>query len=321
MSTNKITIFNTSIATLNIGDEIIVDGVRKQLEDTFNNTMFFNVPTHEKIGRHSYKLINQSDISFVAGTNLLNSRYYIHRPRAWQLSFQDLNFIKDSEIILTGVGWGAYQGNPDYFSKSFYKKALSKKYIHSVRDSYTENKLKSIGIDNVINTGCATMWDLTPDFCSTIPTQKATNVVFTLTDYGKNREFDQYFIDYLESLYNEVYYWPQGSADYDYITQLKKNKVQVINPSLTAFDELLASNKDLEYVGTRLHGGIRALQHKRRTLIIGIDNRALEKKKDFNLNVLDRENIHMLPEIINNKIQTKLHLDFDKINQWKKQFN
>ena len=50
-------------------------------------------------------------------------------------------------------------------------------------------------------------------------------------------------------------------------------------------------SENIDYVGTRLHAGIRALQHKKRTIIIGIDNRAIEKAKDFNLTVIDRKNI------------------------------
>lgn len=322
MNLNKITLFDTSIATANLGDEIIVDGVRSQLFNKFqDNTMFFNIPTHERIGRQSYKLLKQSKYSFVAGTNLLSSNHYLLRSKSWKLNFMDLNFITGVPIILVGVGWGAYQGTPNYLAKRLYNKLLSKDYIHSVRDSYTEEKLKSIGIDNVINTGCATMWELTPDHCSMIPKDKSSKVVFTLTDYDKDEYADQKLINYLEELYEEVYFWPQGSKDYDYINNLDHTKINFINPTLEAYDNFLKSNENVDYVGTRLHGGIRALQYQHRTLIIGIDNRALEKQKDFNLNVLDRKKIDNLPDVINTSFETEIKLDIAKINAWKNQFN
>src|SRR5690625_2131922 len=174
MKLNKMTIFDTSIATANLGDEIIVDSVKNELFDMFQeSTMFFNIPTHEKIGRQSYDLLNQSNLSFVAGTNLLNSNYRPFRSRSWMLNFIDSNFITDIPIILMGVGWGAYQESPNKLASRFYNKVLSEKYINSVRDGYTEQKLKSIGIDNVINTGCATMWKLTPEHCASIPKSKS----------------------------------------------------------------------------------------------------------------------------------------------------
>ena len=52
-----------------------------------------------------------------------------------------------------------------------------------------------------------------------------------------------------------------------------------MSPTLEAFDNLLESEIDLDYIGTRLHAGIRAIQKKRRSIIIGVDNRALEMQK------------------------------------------
>ncbi|WP_338487558.1 polysaccharide pyruvyl transferase family protein [Ruoffia tabacinasalis] len=317
----KVTILDTSIATANLGDEIIVDAVENELYKIFNEkTMFFHVPTHERMGLSSYRLIKQSNNAFVGGTNLLSSNYRIVRPNQWRYSFFDTKFIDKNKIVLLGVGWANYENNPGILAKEFYKRAISEKYIHSVRDSYTETKLKSIGIKNVINTGCATMWNFTPEFCSTIPMEKSKNVVFTLTDYRQDKINDQKLINYLEKLYNKVYFWPQGAKDFEYFNSLKHSKIRIINPTLRSFDELLKTESDLDYVGTRLHGGIRALQNRIRTLIIGVDNRATEKKKDFNLNVLDRKQIDRLPEIINFSFETNIKLNLENITDWKSQF-
>ena len=62
------------------------------------------------------------------------------------------------------------------------------------------------------------------------------------------------------------------------------------------------------------------LQHKKRTIIIGIDNRAKEKKKDFNLPVIDREDMRDLAGTINSPLVTDIHIPLENINKWKGQF-
>ena len=48
------------------------------------------------------------------------------------------------------------------------------------------------------------------------------------------------------------------------------------------------ANTEFDYVGTRLHAGILALNYRKRTLIIAVDNRAAEMKTDINLPVIAR---------------------------------
>ena len=71
---------------------------------------------------------------------------------------------------------------------------------------------------------------------------------------------------------------------------------------------------------SRLHGGIRALNFKRRTLIIGVDNRAIEINKDTNLPFMLRDNIEHVDKWINSVKKTEIILPNDHINEWKSQF-
>ena len=73
-------------------------------------------------------------------------------------------------------------------------------------------------------------------------------------------------------------------------------------------------------MGTRLHAGVRALQHKKRTLILSVDNRANEIAKDTNLPVISRDNLAAIASWINSKYETKIKIPVDNINQWKNQF-
>ena len=92
--------------------------------------------------------------------------------------------------------------------------------------------------------------------------------------------------------------------------------------TLKAYEEVL-SRENVEYIGTRLHGGIRALQHGRRTMIIAVDGRALEKKKDINLPVVDRNNLDkaVLLNLIEKPRATEMKIHLKEIEEWKKYYN
>ncbi|MDP3587814.1 MAG: polysaccharide pyruvyl transferase family protein [Sulfuricurvum sp.] len=315
----KITIFDTSIASENIGDFIIMDSVNRELKELFKNDMLFYSLTHDKVSRATYRLNKISDYSFIGGTNLLSSN--MNSYNQWKINLIDSLFFKN--IILMGVGWWQYQKKPNFYTKYLLKKVLNKNILHSVRDSHTEMMLKSIGINNVINTGCMTMWKLNREHCTNIPKSKSNNVVFTLTDYNKDVLNDQKLINILIQNYKRIYFWPQGSGDLEYIKTLKNiNNIEIIGGNLFSYDELLDdASIDLDFIGTRLHAGIRALQKSRRTIILGIDNRAEEKSKDFNLKVLARKDIDKLEEMLKDDFLIEININEENINQWKKQFS
>ncbi len=313
---NRVTIFDTSICTENVGDEIIMDCVNSQLRDMFKRTMFLRVPTHEKITKISYMRMKKTKLGFVGGTNLLasNMRYPINQ---WNIHIWNTKHLND--VILMGVGSQNYGDKINLYTKYLYRKALSSNYIHSVRDSYTETILRKMGINNVINTGCPTLWSLTEDHCNNIPTKKSKNVICTFTDYNKDYNRDKQLSEILFKNYDNVYCWIQGSSDYEYIKSIS-DKFILVDPHLEEYDKILASDIDLDYVGTRLHAGIRAMQKGRRSIILSIDNRAREMGKDYNLNVIERHDIEMLDEYINKEFTTNVKLKLENINKWKNQF-
>ena len=142
-----------------------MDSVKRQLLRIFQNGMFFSTITHDKISTNSYNLIKKSDYSIIGGSNLLSSN--MNEYNQWKINLFDSFYL--SNIILMGVGWWQYQKRPNLYTKFLMKTVLSKTLLHSVRDSYAESKLKELGIENVINTGCPTMWDLNKEHCSKIP--------------------------------------------------------------------------------------------------------------------------------------------------------
>jgi polysaccharide pyruvyl transferase WcaK-like protein len=239
--------------------------------------------------------------------------------RQWDVSLSRSWYI--GPCILVGAGWWQYGNNPNLYTQLLYRNILSKKYLHSVRDQYTEDQLRRAGVKNVVTTACPSMWSLDDEFCSTLRTTKADSVVFTLTDYNKSPQDDAALVRCLMHAYQTVYFWPQGLGDEAYIRTLGLERLpQFLQPTLADYDELL-THGDVDYVGTRLHAGIRALQKRQRALIIGIDNRAVEKKRDFNLPVIMRSEISTLRSWIEKDLRVRINLPLDKIAAWKAQFN
>lgn len=311
----KISIIDTSISDYNLGNQIIMDSVYKQLFSIFPKDFFFKLP-YAEITAHTLSYINRSEFSIVGGANLLNG----HLERYRDLDINLLKSFKLQNIILMGVGWWQYEKNISLYSKILLKQLLKNDFIHSVRDSYTQNKLENIGILNVINTGCPSIWNLNSDHCSDIPSEKAETVVFTITDYNFSHERTQIIVDVLSKNYENIFFWPQGEGDYDLISPyLKGINVQMINPNLESYNQFLRKH-NTDYIGTRLHAGIRALQYKKRTIIIGIDNRAIEMQTDFGLPVIHENEIDNLDDLINSKWVIDIRLRLNEIDIWKNQF-
>lgn len=312
----SIALFDPSIASLNLGDQIILDAVRSELEELMPHEQIINLPTQEVISSISIRHAMKSTYRLVGGTNLLSS--HMRSYKQWQISLAQC--LKLHDITLMGVGWWQYQKKPDFYTRSVLRRVLSKHLLHSVRDEYTKDKLNSIGITNTINTGCPTMWRLSPEHCKKIPTNKATAVVFTLTDYHPNPQHDKQLIDVLRKNYSTIYFWPQGSDDRSYLNSLDTKEVKIIQPSLKAFDALINSTQSLDFIGTRLHGGVRAMQQQKRSLIIAIDNRAKEISRDTGLNIAERGDIDAITQWINTPKISQIKMNWAAIATWKSQF-
>lgn len=221
-----------------------------------------------------------------------------------------------------GVGWWQYQGKVGAQTKSFLRQILGSGFLHSVRDSYTLSKLEEVGIRNAVNTGCPTMWSLNPEHLKKITRTPSSKIVFTLTDYAKNPSDDLQLVLGLLKRADKIYFWPQGVEDLGYLRNLltgrssELSKIEVLPPNVSALDNLLESEPDVEYVGTRLHAGIRALQKFKRASIVGVDNRALEISRDTGLSVLPRHEINQLDSFLDRNSAVELTLNWEGIEAW-----
>lgn len=312
-------IFDTAIGSSNLGDHIIMDAVNQIVEELFVDDFVINIATHQRIHTLDLPMLRKYDLALVGGTNLLKNDN-IHDSQ-WKIGLKELLAFRHKAVLL-GVGWWQYQDRAiSAYSRLLYRNMLSPHFLHAVRDGYTQQKLVSIGIRNVINTGCPTVWMLDEAHCRQINVGKKPLVVTTITDYMRHPEKDRQMLDTLLKEYAGVYVWLQGSGDKPYLERLmgENSGLNFIAPKLSVFDRFLEEN-DCEYVGTRLHAGIRALQKKRRAIIIGIDNRALEMRKDIGLNVLERSRMEELSDLIYREEPVQLDQGWEAISRWKSQF-
>jgi len=309
-------ILDTALGSDNAGDGIIMENCLRQLSGVMDVEELPHVSTHRFPTEAERELLSVAQKKLLCGTNLLSG--HMRSYGLWKLG---PDIAPYRQTILMGVGFDSKDASFDAYTKHLLRTILSKEGLHSVRDSFSETKLKAMGISNVVNTGCPTMWELTPAHCAAIPTGKARHVVSTLTDYNRDPRNDTAMLEILLKNYETVALWLQGREDLDYIRKLGyESKLKLIPSTLAAYDEAL-SREDTDYVGTRLHAGIRALRAGRRSLVISIDNRAECISADTGLPVLRREDIPIaLEQKLRGPIKTNITLPWENIAHWKGQF-
>ena len=313
---NDPVILDTAMQSDNCGDQIIMENCIKALNKIENIDHWKHVPTHREADETEKQVLKNAKFKIVCGTNLLsgNMKYY----KLWKTG-SDISIYKNT--VLMGVGFDSESTDFDEYTRKMLHLILNKDYLHCVRDTFSEKKLKNMGIENVIYTGCPTMWSLTPEVCAAIPHTKGKNVVCTLTDYNRDSISDSIILNILLALYEKVWFWVQGKDDMEYLKELgMESKVKIIDNSLAAYDEILKLD-ELDYVGTRLHAGIRAISTGHRTIIISIDNRAKCIAEDTGLTILGRDVVkNELEKKITSDFETSIKMPWNAIDQWKGQF-
>ena len=308
----RVVLLDTSVASTNVGDQIIMEAVRGALAPVLERALVTSIASHERLGPKGRALIRAADLVIAGGSNLIGSHMW-HAP-VWRLVPRDAWL--GMRVVLMGVGWYQFQREPDPYTRWLLRSVLHPTALHSVRDGYTAQKLAGIGIRAAVNTGCPTLWGLSPDATARIPERRGRAVVTTVNTYMPDRAADRQMIEVLRARYDTLYGWVQTAEDHAYLAELAPEAI-LVPPSVAAFDALLAANPGLDYVGNRLHGGIRAMQHGRRALIVEIDNRATEMGRDFGLPTVPRGDAVALAARIDGAFATRLRLPDEAIGRWK----
>ncbi|MGL4542486.1 MAG: polysaccharide pyruvyl transferase family protein, partial [Polymorphobacter sp.] len=271
-----------------------------------------SVASHDSMGAKGRALVKAADIVIAGGSNLIASHMWARS--VWRLRPRDA--LLGMKVVLMGVGWYQFQRKPDPYTAWLLHRVLDRQALHSVRDSHAQAMLAAIGITNTVNTGCPTLWNLSPERCAALPRRRADAVVTTLNTYIPDRAADARLIETLRSRYQTIHAWVQTAEDHDWLRSFGAD-IHILEPSLAAYDRLLRDAPSLDYVGNRLHGGIRALQHGRRAIIVEIDNRAKEMGRDFNLPTVARDDFERLEAMIDGELAIAVTPPAEAIARWK----
>lgn len=305
-------LLDTSVASTNIGDQIIMEAVREQLDRPLKDVLVASVASHDTMGAKGRAMVQAADLVVAGGSNLISSHQWLRS--VWRLSPRDA--FLGMNVVLMGVGWYQHQMKPDPYTRWLLRRVLHPTALHSVRNSQAQAMLAAIGITNTVNTGCPTLWNPSPERCAALPRARADEVVTTLNTYIPDRAADGRLIETLRSRYKVIHAWVQTAEDHDWLRSFGDD-IRILEPSLSAYDRLLREAPSLDYVGNRLHGGIRALQHGRRAIIVEIDNRAQEMGRDFNLPTVARDDFARLEAMIDGDLAIAVTPPVEAIARWK----
>lgn len=308
MGRGKVGWLDPSLDSKNVGDQIIAESVQRVLMSLgLSMDQVIRLPTQRRLTRAERCRAVECDGFIVGGTNLLSS--HLLRYRQWRLHPLDAKLYRQS-VTLLGVGWWQYQGAPDIISSKVWGRIL-RPDGHSIRDAWSAQQLKRMGIESY-RTSCPTMWEL-PEYPERSQVT-GKRVVITLTDYNRNRASDKKLISTARANYEHVVAWPQGARDARYIKTLDPT-VHVLPSGLSHLDDQLRGGSD--YLGTRLHAGIRALQFGARSTVIEVDNRAREIGRDTGLPTVGRDEVGGTEAVFGER-RVRLNIPHEEIDSWKR---
>ena len=149
----KILLFDTAIDTGNLGDEIILESVKKELSTILDSASVYRMGTHienyspiqmiaHKFIKPDTKIrdINETvDYKFIGGTNLFLDNLHGIRPQ-FMLNLFNMSLYKNA--VFVGVGRGSdFETVKDAYTRYLYTHSLSRNITHSVRDEETKLSL------------------------------------------------------------------------------------------------------------------------------------------------------------------------------------
>lgn len=307
----QIAILDPSLATDNLGDEVIYQAVESLLFDLFPNAWFHRIATHEAMSNRSHKVLREAERIFVAGSNLLPPD-----GGQWRITLSDSMFIEG--LVVIGAGWQHDTTKLSREASKIIGRSFHRTALHAVRDAPAAENLKAVGL-RAVNATCPTLWRLDAEATARIPATKAPEAVVAVTAYRNQPEADAAFLKLVTERYRTVWFYPQMADDIAHIERLGFGHLKRIRASTDAYTRFLAEN-DVDYIGSRLHGGIRALQTGKRSLILEVDNRARDIAAHTGLPSARLTDLAAIGDWIDRPAPTVLHLPEADIAAWKAQF-
>lgn len=304
----KIVVFDPAVENVNAGDEIISSAV--QAIPHLHEGDVERLTTHRLLRKSERDLVSDADLLVLSGTNAISSR--MEKFGQWLID-PDLARRMRNKLMLLGVGWWQYQGPPSLYTRNLLNFILTDQVPHSTRDSYTHDRISALGKRSMM-TGCPTMWNL-PSDCQR-PLTGSGRAVITVTDYKRmDPDIDRRWISVVKEHYSEVDIVGMGPGDRSHFEGLGIDSVAWKGQGTA---DLEAALQGADFIGTRLHAGVKALQNGRPTLILAVDNRAKEISKSTGLNVTDRaDTLAIHRGVTGETVPPALFMDQESIQLWR----
>lgn len=313
----RIHLIDTSVASDNLGDEIIVEKARHHLMPVIGDAYISTSSGHDGLGPFGRRLAAEADLVLLLGTNALSARYR-GRKFIWRVKAQDVTALQ-GKVVLVGVGANRDFKRVAWRQRWLINRLLSPTHRHSVRDDLAAKILSHCGRE-AINTSCPTLWEYRSSQ-PVVRTSPADDVCFTLTG-NKPDTSDRQMIDILRQSYKRIAFWPQMPGDLGYLKSITGlEDIRILAPNLIAYDDFL-STTNADVIGTRLHGGIRGLSHGCRIGVVAIDNRARDIGSGVNLPTIPRAELATrLPDFIASPPKLHLNVNAEPIDRFLSQIS
>ncbi|WP_291297975.1 polysaccharide pyruvyl transferase family protein [Elioraea sp.] len=307
----RLAVIDPSLATDNLGDEVIYQAVEAALLDLFPAAFIHRIASHEALSDRSHKVLRAADMTFVAGSNLLPPDW-----AQWRLTLADSMFIDN--LVIFGAGWQNDVTQLNRENTKIMRRAFHRTALHAVRDKPAVDNLATLGL-RVVNASCPTLWALDAAATARIPVTRAPEAVVTVTAYRNRPAEDAAFLRLVTESYRKVWFYPQMEDDIPHLERIGFGHLPRIRATTAAFTRFLAEN-EVDYIGSRLHGGIRALQTGKRSLILQVDNRARDIAAHTGLPSARLDDPAGIRRWIETPAPTVLRLPEAEIAAWKAQF-
>lgn len=288
-----------SLGSENLGDHVIREAILDHIPELAELP---RISTHHRPTLREMRSAREAELIVVGGSNIFSSSMYRHRQ--WLVT-PDLAMLYRKKLVAVGVGWWQYQEDPRYYSRVLLRTLLNPFAAHSMRDTYSSQKLHGLGLHSVM-TSCPTLWGVE---CKP-PLIGFDRVAVTLTDYKQSPAEDRHWLAQLSGHFRRMVLIPMAHEDISYVRSLNLPcEVEVAPLRLTDTSTLNETLKECDaFVGTRLHAAIRALQLNVPAVVVGVDNRAGEVSRDTGLPVIARGSWNMARcvELLEEPISLKL---------------
>jgi hypothetical protein len=295
----------------NAGDEVISEAIGA-IDASVG--MARRISTHRHPRLRDLRALAAAEIVVIGGSNILAS--HMERHRQWLVTPAVAASVW-GKCVFVGVGWWQYQRPPCRYSKWLIKGIADQGALHAARDGYTAQRLRDMGLRTAM-TSCPTMWGLPRE----LPQSRSTTALVTVTNYYRDKVVDSCWLSAVSSRYQRVVAVGMEAGDFNYLESigfLEIPNVAYAGTGLGTLDRALED--EVEFVGTRLHAGIRSLGAGRRSLILGVDNRAKEIAVGTGLPVVPRIDLAGIRQWIEGPSASTLTLPTEAIEGWLEWFD